>query len=382
MCVYKRGNVWWYRFTWKGEAIRESTQQSNKRIAELAESNHKTALARRALGIKQCEPAPTLNSFIAQDFLPFIEATKAAKPNTVRFYRNSAAVLTGYSRLGKLQLDEITTEHIAGFVAHRQKADLEVATINADLATLRRILQLAQEWGRIITPLPRIRMLPGARRRERVLANEEERKYLDAATALGFRLNQDYNAALGGIRAVRRGEQPRKPDAFLLRDVMTILIDCGLRPEECFRLRWSENIGDGVIEIHNGKGRGSRRKVPCTARVRSVLDMRRSESISEWVFPARTRSGHIEGSTLKKQHAAVLKACGIVPFVFYTLRHTCITRWAKYLHPSILHKIAGHTDMNTTMRYVHISDADVLDAMSRAHTASAEKSLASAASLQ
>ena len=382
MCVYKRGNVWWYRFTWKGEAIRESTAQSNKRIAELAESNHKAMLARRALGIKQCEPAPTLNNFVAQDFLPFIETTKAPKPNTVRFYRNSAAVLTGYSRLGKLPLDEITTEHIAGFVAHRQKADIEVSTINADLATLRRILQLAHEWGRTFTPPPRIRMLAGANRRERILAGDEERKYLDAATALGFRLSQGYKDALRGIRAVVRGEQPQKPDAFLVRDTVTILIDCGLRPEECFRLKWTENIGDGVIEIHHGKGRGSRRKVPCTARVIAILAMRRSESTSEWVFPARTRSGHIEGSTLKKQHAAVLKACGVAPFVFYTLRHTCITRWAKYVHPSILHKIAGHTDMNMTMRYVHISDADVLEAMSRAHAAAAEKSASSAASLQ
>ena len=34
MAVYKRGNVWWYKFTWNGEAIRESSKQSNKRIAE------------------------------------------------------------------------------------------------------------------------------------------------------------------------------------------------------------------------------------------------------------------------------------------------------------------------------------------------------------
>ena len=96
--------------------------------------------------------------------------------------------------------------------------------------------------------------------------------------------------------------------------------------------------------------------------------MRRAGA-SEWVFPALTRSGHIEASTLKKRHAAALKASGVTPFVLYTFRHTCITRWAKHMDPFRLHILAGHTDMKTTMKYVHMNDADVLEAMARVHTA-------------
>ena len=83
------------------------------------------------------------------------------------------------------------------------------------------------------------------------------------------------------------------------------------------------------------------------------------------MFPADTRSGHIEASTLKKQHAAALKKSGVVPFVLYTFRHTCITRWAKHIDPFTLHILAGHTDMNITKRYVHPSDADILEAMEK-----------------
>jgi integrase len=82
-------------------------------------------------------------------------------------------------------------------------------------------------------------------------------------------------------------------------------------------------------------------------------------------FSAQTKSGHIEASTLKKQHAAALKASGISEFVLYTFRHTCITRWSKYMDPFTLHVLAGHTDMNTTKRYVHPSDADILEAMEK-----------------
>ena len=93
--------------------------------------------------------------------------------------------------------------------------------------------------------------------------------------------------------------------------------------------------------------------------------MRRAGQGSEWIFPAPTKSGHVEASTLKKQHAAALKASGVPPFVLYTFRHTCITRWAKYMDPFTLHVLAGHTDMNTTKRYVHPSDEDIREAMNR-----------------
>jgi len=59
---------------------------------------------------------------------------------------------------------------------------------------------------------------------------------------------------------------------------------------------------------------------------------------SEWVFPAVTKSGHMEPSTLKKQHAkAIVQATAILRkqtrrkdivfqgFELYTLRHTCLT---------------------------------------------------------
>lgn len=308
---------------------------------------------------------PVLGHFMEQDFLPFVRTTKASKPNTVRFYKNSVANLRAYSKLAGLRLDEITAEHITGFVAHRQSAKVQVSTLNADLVTLRRIFHLAVEWGRVSTVLPRVRMLPGENRRERVLNPIEERQYLAAATDLGHRLHEAYRSALEGIRAVKRGQTPRKPDAYLLRDAATVLIDTGLRPDECFRLKWADNIRDGAIEIHNGKGRGSRRRIPASQRVLSVLDMRRAGGTSEWVFPAPTKSGHVEASTLKKPHAAALKASGVPPFVLYTFRHTCITRWAKCMDPFTLHVLAGHMDMNTTKRYVHPSDDDIREAMSR-----------------
>jgi hypothetical protein len=55
----------------------------------------------------------------------------------------------------------------------------------------------------------------------------------------------------------------------------------------------------------------------------------------------------------------------VVSFVLYTFRHTCITRWAKYMDPFTLHVLAGHTPRK---RYVHPSDADILEAMEKVRT--------------
>lgn len=86
--------------------------------------------------------------------------------------------------------------------------------------------------------------------------------------------------------------------------LVTIIREGGLRPEECFRLR-TENVTDGKIEIHYGKTDNARRQIPMTARVKATpryAPVASKANGSPWVFPAQTKSGHIEPSTLKKQH--------------------------------------------------------------------------------
>src|SRR5262249_16549732 len=84
-------------------------------------------------------------------------------------------------------------------------------------------------------------------------------------------------------------------------------------------------------------------------------------------------------SSLKKQHAkAVSEATRILReetgdtkrsfagFELYTLRHTCLTRWAPHMDPWTLAYLAGHRDMNITKRYVHPQEQTILDAMEKA----------------
>jgi integrase len=322
--LYRRGNssFWWIRFKFKGNLIQQSSKSTNKRIAAQIEAALKTQYAKGEVGIEDKKAPPTLARFIDQEFLPYVRNVNAAKPQTVRAYEYHCSVLKANLSLGPLSLDKITVNIITAHAAGRRET-CQVSTCNRDLACLRRIFKLAEEWGKVSKALPRVRLLQGENRRERVISPEEEKKYLEAAPPL-------------------------------LKDVATLLFDLGLRPEECFRLT-PENYRDHIVTIFKGKGRGSRRRIPCSTRAIEVLD-RRNSPVNPWVFPAPTKTGHVDGSSVKKQHAKAIKASGVAAFVLYDIRHTAITRWSKKVDAFTLHNLAGHISMATTQRYVHPSD--------------------------
>ena len=101
---------------------------------------------------------------------------------------------------------------IAVFIAKKRESTLQVTSINRQLEVLRRMLKLATEWGKVEKTLPKVARLPGENHRDRVLSLDEEKQYLDATVQIGESIEAAYRAALQGIRAVRRSEQPVEPD--------------------------------------------------------------------------------------------------------------------------------------------------------------------------
>jgi len=341
----KRGScgVYWYKFMWQGRLVRESTKQANDKVARSMESAHRTSLAKGEVGIRESKPAPILNDFIEKRVEPWAKARfEKFSPKTWRdYYRVGLLAIKSYKPLAAMKLDEITSETVADFAAHRQAEGLQVSTVNSSLQVLRRTLRLALEWG-ATRSIPKVRMLPGERRREHVVTPQEQAKYLAAALE-----------PLGSIAEV--------------------LVDTGLRPEECFRLRWESlswtNGRHGTLLVTHGKTAAARRVLPMTPRVRRVLETRwerAGKPIEGWVWPARTRSGHLEGSSIKKQHANAVKASKVRPFVLYSLRHTFLTRLGESgCDAWTLARIAGHSSVAMSTRYVHPSEDAVFTALEK-----------------
>lgn len=367
--VFKQATskYWWFKFTWRGEVIRESTKQTNRRVAETMEAARRTALAKGEVGIRDLKPAPTLKEFAKQDFQPFIERQFAEKAKTRLYYEYGLSNLLAHGPLAGARLDEVSADLIGGFVAWQQGRKLSVVTINRNLQCLRRMLKLAVEWKVIRAPDSAVKMLPGELRKDRVLSADEEAAYFKAASEIGDNILKAYRKALEGIRATQRDQKPTEPrDPYLLFDVTSLLVECGLRPEEAHRLKWDE-IRDGAVCISHGKTDAARRTIPLSPRAAALLEGRRRAALStEWVFPASTKSGHIDPSTLKKRHAAACTAAGVGHFPLYAFRHTCLTRWSSTMDPYTLGYLAGHANFATTKRYVHPQAHTVLAAMEKA----------------
>ena len=378
MAIFKRGKKYWYHFVFNGRHIQKSTKQGNPRVARQMEAAHRTALAKGEVGIRNKQTIPSLAHFIGQRFEPWAKATfEQSSPKTWQgWYRTGLRVLCDYQPLSSTTLSEITGERIADFAAHRQTEGLKPSSINANLRVLRRVLRTALEWG-VTDRAPRVKLLPGERHREHVVTAQEEGSYLKAAEAIGTQCIEDYRQALVGIRATQRGEQPIEPrDPYLLRDVATVLLDSGLRPEECFRLRWEainwRMVGkavNGTLLVTHGKTAAAHRFLPMTPRVRFLLETRwelADMPQESWVWPAPTKSGHIEPSTLKKQHRKAVKDSKVRPFVLYSLRHTFLTRLGESgCDAWTLARIAGHSSIVMSARYVHPSEDAVLSALSK-----------------
>jgi integrase len=339
MAIFKRGGVYWFHFIFNGEHFQRSTKQGNPRVARQIEAAFRTALARGEVGLTERKPAPTLRKF-AEEFRATIEARCAAKPNTIVFYFGKLARLLDYVPLANARLDEIDEALVEKYVLHRTRA-VAAGTVNRELATLRKLLRLAQEW-KTIDRVPRIRMLPGERIRDFVLNASHEALYLSAAP------------------------QP-------LKDIAILLLETGLRHGEALALRWDQvrlqaipGSRFGFIQILDGKSRNARRTIPLSDRANSMLLARLRQRNSDFVFANREGNKYLVTS-INHLHQKVRRRLQLPQqFVLHSLRHSMLTRLGESgADVFTIMKIAGHSNVSVSQRYIHPSPESVERAFER-----------------
>ena len=348
MSIYKRGGVYWFSFVFRGERLQRSTRQGNWQTAKNIEAAYRTALAKGEVGILERKPAPPLKEF-SQRFVDYVQTRSAEKPKTVAFYAQQMARLLEFEPLAAARLDAIDEGLIEKFVQWRsQQATraganrapkrkvptkprklVSAATVNRSLATLRKLLRLAHEW-RLINRIPRVRLLPGERNREFILTHAQEQFYLEMAP------------------------QP-------LQDVATLILDTGLRIGEALALEWPDihlelasGAKFGYLYVRNGKSRFARRNVPLTVRVRDMLESRKAESKTPWVFAESAARPMLNSSLdhLQKELRETLKMPG--EFVLHSLRHSYGTRLGEAGADAFtIMRLMGHSSVTVSQRYVH-----------------------------
>lgn len=148
---------------------------------------------------------------------------------------------------------------IERFVSQRRK-EVEPGTVNRGLATLRRMLRLAQEW-KLLDRVPRIRLLKGERISDFVLDRQTQSRYLEFAP------------------------QP-------LKDIALLILETGLRIGEALmlqsrdvRLEALRGARFGYLRVVAGKSKNACRNIPLTDR---VADMHITSVLLPWRIPRRS----------------------------------------------------------------------------------------------
>jgi integrase len=343
--LYKRGKVYWYNFRWsikqadgtvESFRIRQTAKTQNRNAAKDVEEEH-----RRALRLGEIHPndpwpkaatiGPPIFRTFAREFLQYVKTN--TKPGTHTFYSVCLDRLLTFAAIADAPLDAITGETVSRYARHRQEVpENSVVTVNGDLRTLRRILHLAVEWGRL-DRVPTIHELPQSKGRDRVLSFAEEAKYLAKASDN-------------------------------LRDAAILAVDTGLRPNsELFPLKWADvDLTAGVLHVRQGKTDSAQRSLPLTPRVAEVLQRRKRAAEakdSAFVFAGAGISGHV--TSMQHPHKAAIEAAGLDTFEFYCWRHTFGTRAAQSgMDRFTLARLMGHSSPSVAARYyIHVTETHV-----------------------
>tara|TARA_B100001013_G_scaffold226569_1_gene138833 strand:- start:79 stop:756 length:678 start_codon:yes stop_codon:yes gene_type:complete len=207
------------------------------------------------------------------------------------------------------------------------------------------MLHVALEWN-VIEAVPKIKLLKGEKSCERVLTHDEEAAYLAVASPL-------------------------------LQDFAILALDTGMGPQELLDTRFEnvhfEPAGDalyGYVHVPVGKAEKRKRNLPMTQRVRKVLSERYERAGKPkwgWVFQGNESEAQVTYDTIDCQHDRVMKQLSMLNrWRLYDMHHTYLTRLGESNSDAFtIKKLAGHSSIVTSQRYVHPTDDRVEDAITR-----------------
>jgi integrase len=147
-----------------------------------------------------------------------------------------------------------------------------------------------------------------------------------------------------------------------LRDVAILILETAARPGEAAHLGWPDvslqpavRAKFGYIAIRGGKSKNAKRNLSLTARAAEMLKARKASTQSPWLFPGDSPKDAILVTSIDHQHEDVRDTLKLSKeFVVHSLRHTMLTRLGEAGADAFtIMKIAGHSSVTVSQRYVH-----------------------------
>lgn len=359
---------WWCNFTVDGRRVRRSTgiENSGARKAEARERAGR--LLAQALTAAARPGAPVTIEVAAERYYQEV----------IRHHRNAddeeTALARIVERLGPQRpLHEISDGDIAELVARRRgdrrrgngwgkgrhNKDKDYGrvgnrTVNADTKLLRALINRVELWGQLTGPKRQWarHLLPEADERDGEIGLEAEERLWAAIAA-------------------------DRPDML---PMLTFALLSGLRRANVIGLRWPQVDEAAGVITYQAKSRrpgGVARRLPLTPELLAILQGERgNHPVQVFTFVAARTAGPKSQRKVKGERypftetgwrrtwRRAVAAAGLTDVHVHDLRHTIASRVLRNSgNLRAVQKMLGHARIETTLRYAHVLDDDVRQAM-------------------
>jgi integrase len=319
MGLVKRGHTWWISFMYQGQQVRRSTGTTDKRLAEAILGQVKVQIIEGRFFEKPEAQQRTLTELLDR-YLSEHAARRANARRELTSVKNLKAFF------GTPTLEQVTPRRIVAYKNQRYADGVKPATINRELATLKKAFNLARrEWEWCDdNPVCRVSMEQENNTRDRWLTVDEEARIVGAAAAW-------------------------------LRELMVFAIHTGMRQGEILGLTWAGvDLFRRTVTVFKSKN-GERRTIPLNQTALDLLKHKAgSRSVdTELVFPSEAHT-RLNASNISRSLNLALEKAKITDFHFHDLRHTCATRMVQAgVDLYKVQRLLGHKSPIMTQRYAH-----------------------------
>lgn len=327
----ERSGTYFIDYRVNGRRIRKAVGPS-KKIAELALKDLEVKLAKNEIGFTT-KDANLSNLF--QEFLAYSRTNHA--PNSQKRYgaiiRNFEAFLGNYPYLSKVS--QLTPKTFEDFKAFRKGQEAANRTINIELQTLRAMFNLAIQWNyskenptKGVSPLKEDRHI-----KPRFLSKEECKTLLDSC-----------------------GEE--------LYPIFYTFLYTGMRKGELENLEWDDvDFERRKIKIrvkNDWRPKTTEREIPINDSLLELLRKHKKET-QKGPYVFHKNGQQIEPNSLRKKLISVAHRCKLKDLTkLHTLRHTFASQLVMNgVDLPTVKKLMGHSDIETTMIYSHLTDEHV-----------------------
>lgn len=319
MGLVKRGDVWWMYFTYQGQQVRKSAGTADRRLADAILSKVKVQIIEGQYFEKAVAQSHTFTELM--DRYEKEHVLRKLRHRGVKGYMNNLRAF-----FGDRTLADITPKLIVAYKNKRYEDGKAPATINRELANLKKAFNLAlREWEWCHqNPVTRVSMEKENNKRDRWLSEEEESQLLTAC-------------------------------APWLHDLVIFALHTGMRMGEILELTWrGVDFTRRTVTVMRSKN-GERRTIPVNETVLRVLkEKAKVRSLaSDLVFCSKAFTP-MESGHLRRSFRLALSKAKIEEFHFHDLRHTFATRLVQAgIDLYKVQQLLGHKSPIMTQRYAH-----------------------------